>query len=122
VWDYDLAGQIKVSCRKANPGKLYFETLIPGSSERVRNAMYLVEIVGLKAPWSTEQFQIVQAFPNLSAMRFILPPTHAGEFLARATKLELRFHLRKPYEPMERATSLETSRTNLRFMMSQCLA
>jgi hypothetical protein len=120
--DYDLAGQIKVSCNKTGSRAINFEVLVPGSADRVRSAMVATVILGLETPWSTENVQITEVFPNLSAVRFTLPEERVDQFTMRAEDIEVRLDLRRPFDPIRLLTSVKASRSNIRFVLEHCVA
>lgn len=120
--DYALAGQIKVTCRKSNPGAVDFQVLVPGPANRVQSAMIAAVILGLKTPWSSEKAQIAEVLPGLSEVRFRLPAERVNELITHANDIEVRLDLRKPYEPIQLLTSVKTSRKNLRFALENCIS
>jgi hypothetical protein len=120
VADYDLSGEIKVSCRESDAGKLYFTTLITGAATQIRNAIQSIEVKGLGIPWKIEQFEVMQRNIAYAAIQFRLPADYTMPFLTRTTDFELLYKLVQPYEPIVLRTSLATSRKNLIFAANHC--
>ena len=119
--DYDLSGEIKLSCRESAPGRLYFTTLIPGPAAQIRRSINSIEVSGLPSPWKTEKFGAVQQDPDLTAVQFSLPPDQTIPLLTRTDNFRLTFELTQPYTPIELSTRLAASRKNLVFAANHCL-
>lgn len=118
--DYDLAGEIKLSCRESAPGRLYFTALIPGPVAGIRRSIRSIEVSGLPTPWKTEEFEAVQNDPDYTAVQFSLTPDQTMPLLTRTDKFRLTFQLAQPYSPIELSTSLARSRENLIFAANHC--
>lgn len=120
ISDADREMQMNLFCYEPIRGSLFLSLELHGAADEIRKAISQARISLDDYDWIVREPMVVQMDPVVSSVVVPIPEDKIIPFLTRADLLTFRLDLLPPYKPMQAATRLARSRSNLIFAANHC--
>lgn len=119
---YENGGELRLSCRESNPGRLYMSVTLNGTPAQLKRAVKQMRVKGTPTIWETTDFDIESISPEQANVSVVFPQSFTKPLLTRTDYFQVTIDLNEPFtkEPIVLTTSIRVGRPNLIFAAMHC--